>query len=108
MKRLEAEVWALDNCAGCGLAVPHATINVIVAGEMALATLLLVTAGLVGHSLAVVLGRPLNFEPDRLGSFRYVVARDEFIEPAGFDGVQPVVNLNGVPAAAVARQGRVR
>jgi hypothetical protein len=70
---------------------------------VALAMLLLVIAGLLGHSLAAVLGRPLNFDPDRLGSFRYVVAVDEFVQPDGFDGVLPVFRLHALPAEAIAR-----
>lgn len=77
--------------------------SVIVAAEVALAVLMLVGAGLLGHSFSAIVGRPLGFDPDRLGSFQYVVANDEFAKRTGADGVLPVFSLSTLPADAIAR-----
>jgi putative ABC transport system permease protein len=74
-----------------------------VAAEIALAAVLLVAAGLLVNSFMRLLNRDLNFEPDGLASFKYVVARGDFATQVGFDGLLPVFELTTLPAEAIAR-----
>ncbi len=80
-----------------------ATRGVLVAGQMAMALVLLVVAGLFLNSLVHLLRRELNFDPEGLASFQVVVEPREFVTRKGFDGLLPTFELTPLAAETIAR-----
>ena len=75
----------------------------LVAVQLAMAMVLLAGAGLLVNSFLRLANRTLNFEPDNLASFQFVVEGQDFARRVGFDGVLPVFELSPLPADAIAR-----
>jgi putative ABC transport system permease protein len=78
----------------------------LVAGQIAMALVLLVVAGLFVNMLVRTLGRDLNIEPDGLASFQIVVEPREFVKRTGSAGFLGVFELSPLAAETIDRVHR--
>ena len=77
--------------------------SALVAGQIAIAFVLLIGAALLTTSFARLAGRDLHFDPDQLMTFDFRMAPTEFTRPAGMRRGWPHVEIGPQPSATLER-----
>ena len=77
--------------------------SALVAGQIAIAFVLLIGAGLLTTSFARLAGRDLHFDPDQLMTFDFRMSPTEFTRPAGMRRGWPHVEIGPQPSATLER-----
>jgi putative ABC transport system permease protein len=81
----------------------HRLRAVLVAGQLALALMLLIGSGLLIRSFLQLKGADLGADPHGLLTFRYRFTEKRFGKPVGVYHGRPLWELSGVPAASIER-----
>src|SRR5580704_6637890 len=81
----------------------HRWLGALVAGQLALALMLLIGSGLLIRSFLQLQGATLGCDPHGLLTFRYRFPEKQFGKPVGAYHGLPLWELSGVPPAAITR-----
>jgi putative ABC transport system permease protein len=77
--------------------------SALVAGQIAVALVLLIGAALLTTSFARLVARDLHFDPDNLITFDFRVPATEFVRPAGTDRGSAHVEISSLASATLER-----